>query len=124
MIRKRIMKYYMYDLQTDQESILATHTAWPDVSGSIVMWGNVQGYDLSKGTPIQIKNLHGKPQRPRISGQWVIYLDVSNNDDTPDVYAHHLTTNEDFKIGTMPMLGPRAIGTVEWYRHDRLVSRY
>jgi hypothetical protein len=103
----------VYDLRLDHETILATHTAWPDISGDIVVWGEVQGYNLSLGQPLEVINLHGRPGRPRISGQWVIYLDVVNNS-AADIYAHNLNSHEDFRIGTMPMLGNR-IGTVEWY---------
>ncbi len=107
------LEIHAYDLQTNQEFVLATHTAWPDVSGNIAVWGEVV-YDLSKGAPIQIKNQHGKPHRPRISGKWIVYLDASSGEDTADIYAHNLTTDEDFKIGTMPLLGQR-IGIVDWY---------
>jgi Tol biopolymer transport system component len=110
---REYLEIHVYDLQTNRESMLATHAAWPDVSGNIAVWGEVV-YDLSKDAPIQVKNQHGKPHRPRISGKWIVYLDASSGEDTADIYAHNLTTDEDFKIGTMPLLGQR-IGVVGWY---------
>ncbi|CAG0934844.1 hypothetical protein TFLX_03704 [Thermoflexales bacterium] len=104
---------HVYDLQQDREMVLAIHTAWVDISGDTVVWGDVQAYNLALGKPIEVKNLHGRPSYPTISDQWVIYLDPVTSY-VADIYAHNLSTSEDFKIGTMPMLGDR-IGTVDWY---------
>jgi hypothetical protein len=110
---KQYTEIHVYDLQTNQESIVAAHSRLPDVSDNIMVWDGVIGYDLAKAASIQTKNLHGQPRYPRISGQWVVYLDAYG-DDTADVYAHNLATNEDFKIGVMPTQGQR-IGVVDWY---------
>lgn len=112
---------HIYDLKSDQESIISSGGG-PDVSGNIVVWNSVQKVD---GKTVQ--NISGRDMitgkefpiitrpsaYPRISGQWMIYLD-SVGPETANVYAHNLTTSEDFKIGVMPTQGHR-IGTVEWY---------
>ncbi len=112
---------HIYDTRTKQESVIQ-NAGSPDVSGDIVVWGNVQkengkviqnifGRNMSTGDefPIVIRS----SMRPRISGQWIIYLDLYN-DETANIYAHNLSTNEDFKIGVMPTQGQR-IGPVNWY---------
>jgi hypothetical protein len=112
---------HIYDLVLDQESVISSGGG-PDVSGNIIVWNSVRKTD---GKTVQ--NIYGRNMisgeefpiitrpsaYPRISGQWMIYLD-SIGPDTADIYAHNLTTEEDFKIGVMPTQGQR-IGTVEWY---------
>jgi hypothetical protein len=115
-------KVHVYDTKLNLETIVSSWGGGPDVSGDIVVWANVQkvngtitqtimGRNMVTGKEFTIINRPGG--RPRISGQWMIYLD-SIGPETADVYAHNLTTNEDFKIGVMPSQGQR-IGTVEWY---------
>ncbi len=114
----------VYDLQADKETVIATGARYPDISDNIVVWTDwrnvhqpnsldIYGYDLTSKKEIPIITRLGVQSYPRISGQWIVYLDTFG-DDTADVYARNLSTREDFKIGTMPMLGQR-IGTVEWY---------
>jgi hypothetical protein len=75
---------FAYDLQTGKETHIALG-AYPDVSGSIVVWvdwrnveqgdsANIYGYDLKLGQEFPVVMRPGAQTQPKIVGQWIAYL--------------------------------------------------
>jgi hypothetical protein len=82
-----------------------------NLSGSIAVWSDqrnyetqkridIYGYDLDKGLEFPIVQRPGLRTFPRISGAWVIYLDVPARYEA-HLRAVNLKTQEDFEIGTV-----------------------
>jgi hypothetical protein len=106
---------FVYDSQANKETLVAPGR-YPDVSGNIVVWidtrnarpddpSDIYGYDLSlrKEFPIVVRS--GRQTQPKIAGQWVAYLDIVGDEDYR-LRVHHLKTDEDFEIGTVPVFKP------------------
>lgn len=89
----------------------------PDISGNIVVWadwGNrenntvgIYGHDLSTRETFPIVVEPGLRSIPRISGEWVIYVEwpsenSSGREIAIELRAHSLETGEDFAIGFIP----------------------
>lgn len=105
-----------YDLRLDREFQVpitkTTHGLEVALSGDIVVWSEIIDY-YSSGSDIFARNLDTEQGwivaagpniqwSPRISGQWVIYLDEERGAFTATLRAHYLPTGEDFPVGQVP----------------------
>jgi|GEM_PF-2419477 len=130
----------VYDLDKGHEFQL--DNAVPDdldLSGDIVVWtesmvGDVFAHDLLTDQRWPVAVRPGGQFFPRISGQWVIYLEHGENWEEikdqkygryADLRAYHLDTGEDFLIGQAPLPNDASVGThhaiagskVVWIQH-------
>jgi len=100
---------FVYDLKTGKEIYLTTNATDPEpsLSGHIVVWDGMQGYDINAHTVFSITSRFGAFRYPRVSGDWVISLDSINNGPqwgvSAKLYAHDLKTDQEFLIGAVPM---------------------
>ncbi|MGC9023533.1 MAG: hypothetical protein ACP5NB_01660 [Chloroflexia bacterium] len=105
-----------YDLKLDHEFQVpitkTTHGIEVTLSGDIVVWSEIIDY-YSSGSDIFARNLATEQGwtvaagpndqwSPRVSGQWVIYLDEEEGAYSANLRAHYLPTGEDFVIGQLP----------------------
>ncbi len=90
----------MYDLSTNQQRTICTNSAeqWgADIDGNKIIWldsrngtyGDIYLYDLDKQKEVPIyDDLAYNPQKLRISGSRIVFLDYNGNS---DVYMLELT---------------------------------
>ena len=110
----------VYDLTAGKEMAIGPEnhaSTHPDISDQIVVWNDernsqdgwvadIYGYDLQKGKEIPILVGPGLHLFPRVSGDWVIYLDWlpgadpgTPSPDQPTLHAHSIRTGEDIDLG-------------------------
>lgn len=105
---QHIKQLHIYDLQEDQEFIVeGSSPNHPDVSGNVVVWyeprdggWGIYGYDIAAKEPFTVSGGEGRRVFPRISGYWVVYLDLQQRYEEATLHAHNLETGEDFILGT------------------------
>jgi hypothetical protein len=111
---------HVYDLITGVEREVGLSNnpqGGPAISGQVVVWGesrtqghplevDIYGYDLQHEQEFPVVVRPGLQAGPRISGDWVIYLDWPSGarltgrlPDQPTLRAHRLSTGEDVEIG-------------------------
>ncbi len=106
---------FAYDLQMDTETRIASG-AYPDVSGSIIVWvdlrnlnqgdlADIYGYDLDLGQEFPIVARPGRQVQPKIANLWVAYLEIIGERDYR-LRVHHIQTGEDFEVGAVPVFIP------------------
>jgi beta propeller repeat protein len=107
------------DLNTGKEILLGDQNANqqdPQVSGNFVVWdeprngqlSSIYAYDLSAGKEFPVIVKPGVRGYPRISGQWIIYIQWPGENPTGwespvELRIHSLATGEDSLVGLMPM---------------------
>lgn len=110
----------VYDLTAGKEMTIGPEnhaSTHPDISNKTVVWNDgrnsrdgwvadIYGYDLQKGKEIPILVGPGLHLFPRVSGDWVIYLDWlpgvnpgTPYPDQPTLHAHSIRTGEDIDLG-------------------------
>ena len=78
---------------------------WPDIDGNIVVWtwgyGNsvdqyIAGYNLETQKYLNINQSYGYKQSPRVSGDWVVWVDrgVGGYSPPSGIYASNIKTGE------------------------------
>lgn len=114
-----------YDLQANKEIYIAPGR-YPDISGSVVVWidlrnvhqgdlADIYGYDLNLGQEFPVVVRPGRQTQPKISGQWVAYLEIIKEMDYR-LHVHHIQTGKDFEIGAVPVfLPPSSLVTAEYF---------
>ncbi len=110
----------IFDLMVGKELAIGPEdraSMHPDISDKIVVWNDgrnsqdgwvadIYGNDLQKGKEIPILVGSGRHLFPRVSGDWVIYLDWlpgvdpgTPSSDQPTLHAHSIRTGEDINLG-------------------------
>ena len=110
----------IFDLMVGKELAIGPEdraSMHPDISDKIVVWNDgrnsqdgwvadIYGNDLQKGKEIPILVGSGRHLFPRVSGDWVIYLDWlpgvgpgTPSPDQPTLHAHSIRTGEDINLG-------------------------
>jgi len=108
---------HVYDIHTGEEFTVegeGLSQCCADVSGNIVVWseihagrgGDIYAYDVSSHELIPVVTRPLFQGRPKIKGDWIIYLEDKHSDDPRnpmrDLYLHNLATGEDMRIGPSP----------------------
>ena len=92
---------YVYDLSTQQESLIITDAGIPSISGDVVVWGDlgdIYGKNLSTGDMYTICTAPGSQSYPVIDGDIVIWRDTRNGGDNFSLYGYDLSTSTEFPI--------------------------
>ncbi len=113
----------VYDREQEREFTLKDAAPdWVDLSGNVVVWKewggwennwDVIAYDLRIGETLTIAKRPEAQLFPRISGPWVIYLDLAGHsaeEKVADLWAYHLASGEDFVLGQVSFPGDASTG--------------
>jgi hypothetical protein len=106
----------------------------PYISGNIVVWdepvngrlSSIYGYDLVTGKKFPIVVKPGSRGHPRISGQWVTYVQWPEQTSREwqfaiELHAYSLKTGEDILIGVIPSPKDAGWGTQYALDEDKIV---
>ncbi len=98
-----------YDRETGREYTVEANTTYElDLSGDVVVWeervndNNVFAQNLRTGQRWTIAERPGAQRYPRISGSWVVYVDLAEHaskEQVADLWAYNLETGEDSMLG-------------------------
>jgi hypothetical protein len=125
------------DLNTKQEIVLGNEDAEQhnvNISGDMVVWDEPQNgkvskiyaYDLTRKKTIPVIVEPGVRGYPRISGEWITYVQWPGTNPTGrelgiELHAHSLKTNEDILIGLIPSPKDAGWGTQYALDEDKIV---
>jgi len=111
------------DINTGQEILNEDNAFQPSISGNVVVWidlrngtEDIYAHSLATSKEFPVVTGPGNRDYPRISGNWVIYLQrtkfpTGHETTTAQLRAHSLKTNDDFAIGNTPFANDSFQGT-------------
>jgi beta propeller repeat protein len=122
------------DLNTGREILLGNKNFYqrrPSISENVVVWEDwrnqatsgldIYGYDLTTGKEFPVVVKPGANSDARISGQWVVYVEPTEQDKyLAELRAHSLKTGEDYAIGIIPAPNNSNNGTYHALDSDKV----
>jgi len=127
----------IYDARTGDEREYGRGEGYwlrnPDASDQTIVWDekrasnardiDIYAYDIAIGRELIVVQRPGYQMRPKIDGEWIVYIDDEGTDPrdvVQNLYLHNLTTGEDMLLGSSPYASRLEGGTYD-IDNDRVV---